>query len=123
MICNRLGSNECDDATSPKVPDKTGYELVPIAWVPVVRWSVQVTNQSPALEESGDEVMRWANQVLRHSWVTASELISSRPMGVQGNKIHNRLWIGEFVKIIKLGIITWALQTPTKPEKSPQLGI
>jgi hypothetical protein len=38
-------------------------------------------------------------------------------MGVQGTKIHNRLWIGEFVKIIKLGIITWALQTPKKPEK------
>jgi hypothetical protein len=48
---------------------------------------------------------------------TALELTSSRPMGVQGTKIHNRLWIREFVKIIKLGIITWALQTPKKPEK------
>jgi hypothetical protein len=71
----------------------------------------------PALEESGDEVMRRANQVLRLSWVTALELTSSRPMGVQGTEIHNRLWIREFVKIIKLGTITWALQTPKKPEK------
>jgi len=78
---------------------------------------VQVTNQLPALEESGDEVMRWANQVLGHSRVTALELTSSRPMGVKGTKIQNRLRIGEFVKIIKLGIITWALQTPKKPEK------
>jgi len=91
--------------------------LVPIAWVPLVCWSVQVTNQLPALEESGDEVMRWANQVLGHSRVTALELTSSRPMGVKGTKIQNRLRIGEFVKIIKLGIITWALQTPKKPEK------
>jgi hypothetical protein len=48
---------------------------------------------------------------------TALELTSSWPMGVQGTKIHDRLWIGEFGKIIKLGIITWALQTPKKPEK------
>jgi hypothetical protein len=64
---------------------------------------VQVTNQLPALEESGDKVVRWANQVLGHSWVTALELTSSRPMRVQGTKIQNRLQIGEFVKIIKLG--------------------
>jgi len=90
---------------------------LPIAGVAVVCWSVHVTNQLPALEESGDEVMRWANQVLGHSRVTALELTSSRPMRARGTKIHHRLWIGEFVKIIKLGIITWALQTPKKPEK------
>ncbi len=117
MTCNPPAFNECDDATSLKTPDKpvmNWCQLHAFLWF---CWSVQVTNQLPALEESGDEVTRWANQVLGHSPVTALELTSSWPIGVQGTKIHNRLWIGEFVKIIKLGIITWALQTPKKPEK------
>jgi hypothetical protein len=83
MTCNSSTFNECDDATSPKIPDN-----------PVMNWCqlhgflwFLVSAQLPALEESGDEVMRWANQVLRHSWVT--QLWNSHPPGQWGTRHQN----------------------------------